>query len=47
MFALLLADRGIDVVGVDPAEASVAVARAKQPWGPPDSADQTCCAAVG
>lgn len=29
VFALVLADRGIDVVGVDPAEASVAVARAK------------------
>lgn len=28
-FALLLADRGIDVVGVDPARASVDVARAK------------------
>jgi SAM-dependent methyltransferase len=29
VFALLLADRGIEVVGVDPAAASVAVARAK------------------
>lgn len=28
-FALMLADRGIDVVGVDPAPASLAVARAK------------------
>ena len=28
-FALLLADRGIDVVGVDPASASLDVARAK------------------
>ncbi|ABS03622.1 Methyltransferase type 11 [Kineococcus radiotolerans SRS30216 = ATCC BAA-149] len=28
-FALLLADRGCDVIGVDPAEASVEVARAK------------------
>jgi SAM-dependent methyltransferase len=28
-FALLLADRGVDVVGVDPAGASLAVARAK------------------
>ncbi|MER5434163.1 class I SAM-dependent methyltransferase [Streptomyces sp. NPDC002588] len=30
VFALLLADRGIEVVGVDPAEASVDVARAKR-----------------
>ncbi|WP_181789509.1 class I SAM-dependent methyltransferase [Streptomyces phytophilus] len=29
VFALLLADRGIDVVGVDPARASIDVARAK------------------
>lgn len=29
VFALLLADRGIDVVGIDPAQASVDVARAK------------------
>ncbi|WP_165985915.1 bifunctional 2-polyprenyl-6-hydroxyphenol methylase/3-demethylubiquinol 3-O-methyltransferase UbiG [Streptomyces sp. YIM 98790] len=29
VFALLLADRGIDVVGVDPAQASIDVARAK------------------
>lgn len=29
VFALLLADRGFEVVGVDPAEASMAVARAK------------------
>lgn len=29
VFALLLADRGIDVIGIDPAEASVDVARAK------------------
>ncbi len=29
VFALLLADRGIDVVGVDPAEASIDVARGK------------------
>lgn len=29
VFALLLADRGIEVVGVDPAEASLAVARGK------------------
>ncbi|MFI1935395.1 class I SAM-dependent methyltransferase [Streptomyces sp. NPDC020330] len=29
VFALLLADRGVDVVGVDPARASVDVARAK------------------
>jgi SAM-dependent methyltransferase len=28
-FALLLADRGIDVVGIDPAQASIDVARAK------------------
>lgn len=30
VFALLLADRGIEVVGVDPAQASIDVARAKQ-----------------
>jgi SAM-dependent methyltransferase len=29
VFALLLADRGVEVVGVDPARASIAVARAK------------------
>ncbi|WP_030596105.1 class I SAM-dependent methyltransferase, partial [Streptomyces anulatus] len=29
VFALLLAGRGVDVVGVDPAQASVDVARAK------------------
>ncbi|MFJ5261873.1 class I SAM-dependent methyltransferase [Streptomyces sp. NPDC088387] len=29
VFALLLAGRGVDVVGIDPAEASLAVARAK------------------
>ncbi|MCC3653964.1 class I SAM-dependent methyltransferase [Streptomyces sp. S07_1.15] len=29
VFALLLADRGVDVVGIDPAQASVDVARAK------------------
>jgi 2-polyprenyl-3-methyl-5-hydroxy-6-metoxy-1,4-benzoquinol methylase len=29
VFALVLADRGIEVVGIDPAEASLAVARAK------------------
>ncbi|MFF8791105.1 class I SAM-dependent methyltransferase [Streptomyces sp. NPDC015125] len=29
VFALLLADRGIDVVGIDPAQASIDVARAK------------------
>ncbi|MET7572959.1 class I SAM-dependent methyltransferase [Streptomyces sp. NPDC005492] len=29
VFALLLADRGVDVVGVDPAQASIDIARAK------------------
>jgi ubiquinone/menaquinone biosynthesis C-methylase UbiE len=29
VFALLLADRGIDVIGVDPAQASIDVARGK------------------
>ncbi|MFF4448296.1 class I SAM-dependent methyltransferase [Streptomyces sp. NPDC001502] len=29
VFALLLADRGVDVVGIDPAQASIDVARAK------------------
>nr|MDT0526335.1 class I SAM-dependent methyltransferase [Streptomyces sp. DSM 41633] len=29
VFALLLAERGIEVVGVDPAQASIDVARAK------------------
>ncbi|MFI6412383.1 MULTISPECIES: class I SAM-dependent methyltransferase [unclassified Streptomyces] len=33
VFALMLADRGVDVVGVDPAEASLAVARGKAGGG--------------
>lgn len=32
-FAIMLAGRGLDVVGVDPAEASVAVARGKPAQG--------------
>jgi 2-polyprenyl-3-methyl-5-hydroxy-6-metoxy-1,4-benzoquinol methylase len=33
VFALLLADRGIEVVGIDPARASIDVARTKPRWG--------------